>query len=375
MKKITFFLLIILTLPLIAQSIPNTQLDLQITQHLFNGEWEKSDSLIEVKYGDNSNSLKYNFLKAYNSFYTRYVGNNNPYTRNETIRQVQKYAWAAIEIGETVEENLENGFYLGSSYSLLARVNIMSQNLWDAYWNASKAENYLEEVLNKNSNLNDAYLNLGVFEYFPAVAVTGFSGTLAWFGGMSGDREEGIKKITKTSEGGNLFKDEANYAMAIVSGRENDLVASYEYWKKLSEKYPGNNNFLGQTNRTYVAKLVEEKGVNFLVDEFADLDSVYNINEHNILNTLGYALVNQERFEEALIVFNVNIKKYPDVANGYDSLAEYYMNRNDHQNAIKYYKIAFDKLKTDTTINDQFKERLEEGIRNNLKEIGSKVDV
>ena len=375
MKKITFFLLIILTLPLIAQSIPNTQLDLQITQHLFNGEWEKSDSLIEVKYGDNSNSLKYNFLKAYNSFYTRYVGNNNPYTRNETIRQVQKYAWAAIEIGETVEENLENGFYLGSSYSLLARVNIMSQNLWDAYWNASKAENYLEEVLNKNSNLNDAYLNLGVFEYFPAVAVTGFSGTLAWFGGMSGDREEGIKKITKTSEGGNLFKDEANYAMAIVSGRENDLVASYEYWKKLSEKYPGNNNFLGQTNRTYVAKLVEEKGVNFLVDEFADLDSVYNINEHNILNTLGYALVNQERFEEALIVFNVNIKKYPDVANGYDSIAEYYMNRSDNQNAIKYYKIAFDKLKTDTTINDQFRERLEEGIRNNLNELGSKIEV
>ena len=375
MKKITFFLLIILTLPLIAQSIPNTQLDLQITQHLFNGEWEKSDSLIEVKYGDNSNSLKYNFLKAYNSFYTRYVGNNNPYTRNETIRQVQKYAWAAIEIGETVEENLENGFYLGSSYSLLARVNIMSQNLWDAYWNASKAENYLEEVLNKNSNLNDAYLNLGVFEYFPAVAVTGFSGTLAWFGGMSGDRGEGIKKITKTSEGGNLFKDEANYAMAIVSGRENDLVASYEYWKKLSEKYPGNNNFLGQTNRTYVAKLVEEKGVNFLVDEFADLDSVYNINEHNILNTLGYALVNQERFEEALIVFNVNIKKYPDVANGYDSLAEYYMNRSDNQNAIKYYKIAFDKLKTDTTINDQFREILEEGIRNNLNELGSKIEV
>lgn len=375
MKKTAFFLLIILTLPLIAQSIPGTQLDLQITQHLFNGEWEKSDSLIELKYGDDSNLLKYNFLKAYNSFYTRYVGNNNPYRRDETIRQVEKYAWAAIEFGEKAEENLENGFYLGSSYSLLARVNIMSQNLWNAYWNASKAENYLEEVLDKNPSIHDAYLNLGIFEYFPAVAVSGYSSVLSWIGGMSGDAEEGIKKITRTSVNGNLFKDEAIYSMAIVSGRESDLVASHEYWKELSKKYPKNNNFLGQMNRTYVAKLVEEKGVEFLVDEFEDLDSVYNINNPNILNTLGYALVNQNRFDEALIVFEVNIKKYPDVANGYDSLAEYYMIRNDHQNAIKYYKIAFDKLKTDTTINDQFRERLEEGIRNNLREMGSNLDV
>ena len=376
MKRNIIFLSILLTFSLSAQSIIQTPIDQQITSSLFNGNWGQSDLLIGLQLEKQPNSVKYNFFKAYNYFYTRYLGNNNPYSRDETIRQVKMYSWKAVQIGEELEVNLENNFYLGSAYSILARVNVMEQNLWDAYWNASKSENYFEEVIKENSNITDAYLNLGIFKYFPAVTVTGFNSFLAWFGGMSGDREIGIGEIKKAAEGGSLFKDEANYALALMYGfRENDLTIAYRYWKALSEKYPDNNNFLQQTNRTYIAKLVDEKGVDFLTNEFENLDSLYNITDPGILNMLGYSLVNQERFDEALIVFEVNIRKYPDIANGYDSLAEYYMTIGDNKNAIKFYKIAFNKLKTDTTINDQFRERLEEGIRNNLKELGSNIDV
>lgn len=375
MRKVIILFVVLFTSSLSAQSVAFTQDDNQIISNLFQGDWMQSDSLIEFYYSDKSNKVKYNFLKAYNSFYTRYVGNNNPHSRDETIRQVQKYAWDAIKSAEEIEDNSENSFYLGGAYAILARVNVMSQNLWDAYWNANKAENYFEYVIENDPKVADAYFNLGVFEYFPAVAITGFSSVLAWFGGMSGDREEGISKILNTAENGYLFKPEAVYALAIIQGRENDLVKAYDYWKSISDQYPENNNFLAQVNRTYIAKLVEEKGVDFLNNEFEKLDSVYNINNPNILNTLGYALVNQERFDEAVIVFRVNIKKYPDIANGYDSLAEYYMTVGQNENAIKYYKMAFDKLKSDTTINDQFRELLEEGIRNNLRELGSKLDV
>ncbi|MCW8848822.1 MAG: hypothetical protein OQJ81_02495 [Melioribacteraceae bacterium] len=376
MKKLIIILSTLLTLSISAQSLIITQSDQQIIFNLFNGNWEKSDSLLELKYSEDSNSLKYNFLKAYNSFYTRYLGNNNPYTRDETIRQVKKYSWEAIQIGEELNENLENNFYLGSAYALLARVNVMEQDLWDAYWNASKSENYFDEVIEENQNIADAYLNLGIFEYFPAVTVTGFNSVLAWLGGMSGDREEGISKIEKVAQNGNLYKEEANFALALLYGnRENDLTSAYEYWKSLHEKFSGNNGFLQQTNRTFVAKLIDEKGVDFLNTEFDDLDSVYNISDPTMLNLMGYSLLNQERFDEAKVVFEVNIKKYPEVANGYDSFAEYFMMIGDNDNAIKYYKQAFEKLKTDTTITDQFRERLEEGIKNNLNELESKIDV
>lgn len=375
MKKIIFFLSILLTLSLSAQGISVTNADLEITQHLFNGDWQKSDSLIDLHLQTKPNSLKYNFMKAYNYFYTRYVGNNNPYTRDQTIRQVKKYSWEAIELGENLENTVENQFYLGSAYALLARVNIMNQEYWTSYWNASEAQNYFEDILDEDPNLADAYFNLGVFEYFPAVAITGFQGFLAWIGGMSGDREEGIKLIRKAAEDGKLYKDEANYALGLIYGfRENDFTTAYDYWYNLNEKYPLNINFLQQMNRAYTSKLIDEKGVGFLEAEFDSLETVYNIDNPNILNALGYSLMNQERFNEALTVFEVNIKKYPEVANGYDSIAECYMNRGENENAIKYYKIAFEKFKTDTTVTEEFRERVTEGIRNNLNELGSKID-
>jgi len=103
MKKIIFFLFTLFTLftiTLSAQSNLVTKFDKEINHHLFNGDWGKSDSLTDIKLGEQPNSLKYNFMKAYSYFYTRYVSNNNPYDRDATIRQVKKYTWEAIRIGE-----------------------------------------------------------------------------------------------------------------------------------------------------------------------------------------------------------------------------------------------------------------------------------
>ena len=123
------------------------------------------------------------------------------------------------------------------------------------------------------------------------------------------------------------------------------------------------------------AKLVDEKGVEFLNTEYDKLDSLYSINNPGVLNILGYNLMNQNRLDEALVVFKVNVKKYPDVANGYDSLGECYMNRGENEEAIKAYKMAFEKLEADTTINDNFREFLQESIRDNLEELNSRIDV
>ncbi len=374
MKKIIIFLFTLLTFTLSAQTNVITNTDQEINHHLFNGDWEKSDSLIDLELAIQTSSLKFNFFKAYNYFYTRYVGNNNPYTRDETIRQVKKYSWQAVLNGEELIESLENNFYLGSAYALLSRVNIMNQEFWEGYWNASNAENYFEDVLDEDPDFADAYFNLGVNEYFPAVTITGFQSVLAWLGGMSGDREDGISKMEITSEKGKLFKDEANYALGVIYGfRENNLETAYGYWNKLSQKYPGNNNFAAQKSRAYFGKLVEDRGVKFLEDEFDNLETVYGVTNPNVLNTLGYTFLNQHKLDDALVVFKVNLKKYPELANCYDSLAECYLTRGENENAIKYYKLAFEKLETDTTITDEFRQFLEEGIRNNLEELDSRI--
>ena len=373
-KVLCSFLLIAISLS--AQSIVITDYDKEINSFLFNGQWEKSDSLIGLKLENEPNSVRYNFMKAYNYFYARFIGNDNPFSREETMRQVKKYAWDAIKFGEESSESLENSFFTGVSYAYLARINAMERDFWLAYWNASKSENYLEDIIDLNPDFADAYLNLGIFEYFAARNITGLQNVLAWLGGMSGDSETGIEYVNKAAEEGHLFKDEANYVLGLIHNfGENDLPLAYEYWNALSEKFPSSNYFGLQVNRTYIGKLVEEKGVDFLNREFEDLDSLYGINNPVPLNLLGYSLMNQNRLDEALTVFKVNLKKYPDIANSYDSMAECYLNRGENENAIKYYKMAFEKLKTDTTVTDQFREFLEQNIRNQLEELSADLEV
>lgn len=375
MKTKFFIIFLFISIFAFAQPVKFSSSDLEINRLLYDGNWQSADSLIEIQLQQNPNIPKYHFFKAYSSFYARYIGNNGPRDRAATIRQVQKFAWDAVTVGEKAEQTTENKFYIGYSYAFLTRVDIMSGEFWNGYWNACKAEDYLEEVIEEDPNCIDAYLLLGVNEYFPAVAISGFQGFLAWLGGMPGDRELGLSYFNKVEQEGILFKTEAKYILALVMGfRENNFAQSYKYWGELSDEFSGNNGFQVQKSRNYFLALVEERGVEFLVTEKDSLQSKYDVNNAFILNGLGYNLINQERNHEALTVFKVNLDLYPDIANSYDSIAECYMILGENENAIKYYKIAYRKLETDSTANDEFKERLREGITERLAEMGSDIN-
>jgi CubicO group peptidase (beta-lactamase class C family) len=63
----------------------------------------------------------------------------------------------------------------------------------------------------------------------------------------------------------------------------------------------------------------------------------YDFSE-NQLNSLGYQLLSQERYSEAIQIFKENIKLFPKSGNVYDSLAEAYMKSDNRELAIKYYQ-------------------------------------
>jgi len=56
------------------------------------------------------------------------------------------------------------------------------------------------------------------------------------------------------------------------------------------------------------------------------------------LNALGYDLLNSERFEEAIAVFEVLVKEFPDKWSWYDSLGEAYMKAGKKEPAIVNFK-------------------------------------
>jgi len=56
------------------------------------------------------------------------------------------------------------------------------------------------------------------------------------------------------------------------------------------------------------------------------------------LNQLGYVLLAEERLNEAIGIFQLNVKIYPQSSNVYDSLGEAYMKNGQKEEAIKNYE-------------------------------------
>ena len=58
------------------------------------------------------------------------------------------------------------------------------------------------------------------------------------------------------------------------------------------------------------------------------------------MNRIGYELMNQNRIDDAIKIFQLNISEYPDAWNPYTSLAEAYEREGNTDQAITYYEKA-----------------------------------
>ena len=60
------------------------------------------------------------------------------------------------------------------------------------------------------------------------------------------------------------------------------------------------------------------------------------------VNRLGYELLRDNKTDEAIEIFRLNVEAYPKSANTYDSLAEAYLKKGNKDEAIKYYSKALE---------------------------------
>ncbi|RKY97197.1 MAG: hypothetical protein DRQ13_04965 [Ignavibacteriae bacterium] len=374
MKKLLLIFFVIAGIFVQGKTLNITQVDEEINNQIFSGEWQQAKMLIEKQIRKNPEHPKYYFMKAYMFYLSRYFTDTGM-SRDSTINIVHYYSRMAIKKGEQLEQTTEIKFYIGSAYGYLARAHGMRQEWWSAYWAASDCENYLEEVIEEDPNFYEAYFELGVINYYPAVAVTGFTSTIAWIGGMSGDRELGLEYLNLVADKGKLFKAEANIALGLIyNAFENDLTTSADYYGRVVEKHPENNFAVTQKQRIDFTLFIDEKGVDHFIQNFNTLKVEYNIDDPNDLNILGYNLMNRERIDDALAIFKFNLELYPHIANCYDSLAECFVNRNENEEAIKYYKLAYEKNPSDTTTTEAYKEFLKTNIEERLEELGANIN-
>ena len=108
-------------------------------------------------------------------------------------------------------------------------------------------------------------------------------------------------------------------------------------WVDRALSMNGGNNF---ANTAIKAGLLTENGKTAEADKLLE-GSMETATEAE-LNAYGYQLVAQERLDDAIKIFKLNIKRFPDSWNTYDSLGEALGNKGDIKGAKKNYEKAYE---------------------------------
>lgn len=94
-----------------------------------------------------------------------------------------------------------------------------------------------------------------------------------------------------------------------------------------------------KTPREYLASKEYDKALSGYL-AIQQKDSLDRTIRERTFNRLGYNMIRNNHFEDAIEIFKINTKLYPKSSNTYDSLADGYLKLKDTANAIIFYKKA-----------------------------------
>jgi tetratricopeptide (TPR) repeat protein len=110
-----------------------------------------------------------------------------------------------------------------------------------------------------------------------------------------------------------------------------------------------------------LAQAIDEGGVEAGLARYRELvalDSADVYFDENEFNLLGYRYLGEQKVDAAIAVFEINVERFPDSWNVYDSLGEAYGVKGDTERAIQHYRRSVE-LNPDNGNGIQAIERLE----------------
>jgi tetratricopeptide (TPR) repeat protein len=184
-----------------------------------------------------------------------------PADRNYAIYK-KKFKDAAAEAIKVCDEypvqdamvHYVRGMVLGAE----GMVHLQDSEWLDSYSLGKTAVASLEKSLELDPQNYDAYLGLGMFEYYCS-KLTGMVKILAWIVGFSGNSEKGLEYVTKAVNYGTYAEGPAKVFLAFALIEfENKLDQGVEISRSLRKQYPRNYVFIEYLVRA-ARKLPDER--------------------------------------------------------------------------------------------------------------------
>lgn len=249
MKKLLIPLLLI-SISLTANSPLNINgYDHQIVYWAFDHQFDKANNLIDEKINENPDIPKYYFLKIV-TLSLQHLADSDNYGfeeryefRKQKNRELIEYTESSLEKFDDLEMTPENKFYLANIRGYLGRMHSFEGSYMSAFSNAKKGKDALEELVEDHPEFYDAYLLLGMFEYY-ADRLSGVTKFITSILGFSGDRATGLKYLHLAQQNGNLTKPFAEFILGeTYTFQESNNFDAIRYFETLVKRYKNNSSF------------------------------------------------------------------------------------------------------------------------------------
>jgi tetratricopeptide (TPR) repeat protein len=148
---------------------------------------------------------------------------------------------AGARIGAN-QEVARSYLYKGMAYGLRARLAGLRDKDLPTARAGKKMRTFLLKALERDPNLTDAYLGVGIYNYF-VDTLSAIVKILRWFIGLpGGSRLEGLRQLQLAAKKGELARSEAKFYLAKDYSRSNErqYAKSLELFQELAGEYPRN---------------------------------------------------------------------------------------------------------------------------------------
>jgi tetratricopeptide (TPR) repeat protein len=151
-------------------------------------------------------------------------------------------------------------FYLAQAYLLRSTYRLNhDKGTWGAARDAAKSKALSDEYLKRHPEHGDAYMALGLYNYYVDIAPNFVKVLRILLFLPSGSRAEGLKQLERASTQGSMFAPFAQRALAEIYGSfEGRLADAIPLAEKYVQRFPRNNEMRLELASMYLHQTVED---------------------------------------------------------------------------------------------------------------------
>lgn len=306
-----------------ANSKPN-DIDKDIMHLGLNYQFEEAHDLLDREFNDLENLKKHFLFLNIELLKVIKATDEAPHGQRREVKDslnnvLIEYAEKIVEQYEDEELSIYDKFYFGSIHGLLGRFYGVSREMMSAFSSGKEGRNLMEEVIEEDPNFVDAYLLLGMMNYY-ADRLGGFIEFVAGILGLSGDRSIGLEYLEKVEKEGYINNWQATMILIeLYSRMEGNKFASLPLLEKIVKRFPNNSKFknwlcyeylnLHQLNELELLISDDSSG---LINDFIKASFYHQAGEYDKSNDIYDELLSDERTTRPWVYRNA---KYTRVLN------------------------------------------------------------